>query len=139
MRLSRSSGQSVSGYYGYQRQSPDKSGVCAASRSFGSACCIFFVPARRQCPQTSPDQFLEFVYGAVGGQRPAVCVARRRVVMSLGSWTSRRKARHAFGEGLNPVALIKSSGKLDGIAWLPPAASQGWWQRRKWYQEKDGR
>ena len=37
--------------------------------------------------------------------------------MSLGSSACRRKARHASGDGLNPVALIKPFGKLGGIAW----------------------
>ena len=34
--------------------------------------------------------------------------------MSLGASACRRKARHACGDGLNPVALINSLGKLGG-------------------------
>ncbi len=46
-----------------------------------------------------------------------VCVARRRALMSLESSACRRKTFHASGDGLNPVALIKSLGKLSKVAW----------------------
>ncbi len=37
--------------------------------------------------------------------------------MSLGSSACRRKTFHASGDGLNPVALIKSLGRLSKVAW----------------------
>ena len=52
------------GIFGYTGEPPIKSGVCAARCSLRSGCCIFFVPAGRQCPQASSGKCFEFAHGA---------------------------------------------------------------------------
>ena len=54
-----------------------------------------------------------------------VSVARRGAVMTIGASVCRGKARYACGDGLNPVELIKSLGKLGGIAWPTWTAENG--------------
>ncbi len=45
--------------------------------------------------------------------------------MTIGASVCRGKARYACGDGLNPVELIKSLGKLGGIAWPTWPAENG--------------